>query len=204
MNAELPKRSHATSLTDDELLLLDAIVEHYCIATSQLTREAYKICMNTRHTHSLENKDLRRLLQTMQNRQYIAAREVKSDDADHRLGKDKRGFQWGVADLGLKLWEVERGALWERYVTHWHDSGNETWEDNTEEESGLEYPVLCVTSPTLVIAQTCLDTMIECECNIFAPLRSEKRIHNRESSIREHRASQPSVSRNALPLCANL
>ena len=178
MNAVIPKRSHATSLDNDELLLLDAIVEQYSIATSQLNYESYSICMNTSYAHGVvKDEDLRRLLQAMQSKQYIVALEVDADDADSRWGISKLGFRWGIAELGLHLWEVERGALWERYVTHWQGGGNETWEDNTEEDSGLEYPVLCVTSPTLSAAQSCLDAMIECECNIFAPLRSDERVH---------------------------
>ena len=177
MNAELPKRSYATSLTDDELLLLDAIALHYGIASRQMDCEDYSVCMNTRYTHRLENKDLSKTLQSMQIRQYIAALEVDYEDADTRWGIAKLGFRWGIREIGLRLWEVERGALWDRYITHWWQPRWNDSDEEIDEESGLKAPFLCINSPTLSIVQAYLDTIIVSKCDFNTPIRSEERIH---------------------------
>ena len=176
MAGELPKRSYATSLTGDELLLLDAIVQHYSIGTKQLTFENYSFHMDTRYSHGISDDRVEDVLQGMKQLGYIAPLERYPDDRNVPKRWDV-GEHWAVAELGLQNWEHERGAIWERYVTHWQRPKSRQLEDNVEEESGFELPVLSITSPDLNTAQSCLDAIIQRESSGFPPPRSEESVH---------------------------
>ena len=105
---EPPNRTRTTSLSDDELLIFDAIFDCFQDATN-LTSFAYPYQLNLPYTHSLDDKALAEFLASAS-----ASGLVWRKTAIHS-GKSYEYFS--LSTEGGALWEQERLPNWERYVT---------------------------------------------------------------------------------------
>jgi hypothetical protein len=103
---EPPNRTGTTALSDDELMIFDAIFECFQDATN-LTSFAYPYQLNLPYTHSLNDKALAEFL--------AAASALVWRKAVMHSGKSYEYFS--LSTEGGALWEQERLPNWDRYVT---------------------------------------------------------------------------------------
>jgi hypothetical protein len=100
----LPRRTHETSLTDDELLLFDFMFD-VRVPQRALTQDAYPFHMNVRYSHALDDQGLRETLDSLARRGLV----VRSVEDSKTL--------WSLTPLGGEQWERERKPLWHAYCT---------------------------------------------------------------------------------------
>jgi hypothetical protein len=111
--AVLPRRSRATALTDDELLLLDFMFEWH-VPERMLRRDVYPLHMNVDYCHGLDDHELRKTLQRLSESGLVAESPADDDNT------------WSLTPLGGKQWELERQPRWDAYcqdLQKWHRSG---------------------------------------------------------------------------------
>lgn len=105
---KLPLRTHATSLSDDQLLLLDFFFDKRASA-GFLTATQYKWHMNVLYTHGLSNIALEATLDD-----FVARGLLRSDrEVDKAI--------LSLTPAGGRLWEAERNPDWCLYVCDLHD-----------------------------------------------------------------------------------
>ena len=105
---EPPNRTRTTSLSDDELIIFDAIFDCFQDATN-LTSFAYPYQLNLPYTHSLNDKALADFL--------AAATESGLVWRKTNIHSGKSFEYYSLSVTGGALWEQERLPNWERYVT---------------------------------------------------------------------------------------
>ncbi len=100
-------RTRVTSLSDDELIIFDALFDGFQDATN-LTSYAYPWQLNVAYTHSLDDKQLSEFL-----RSSTASGLLWRKSSVHN-GKLLEYFS--LSTVGGELWERERLPDWNRYV----------------------------------------------------------------------------------------
>jgi hypothetical protein len=105
---EPPNRTRTTALSDDELMIFDAIFDCFQDATN-LTSFAYPYQLNLPYTHSLNDNELASFLAAA-----LAAGLVWRKTNIHS-GKQFEYFS--LSSEGGALWEQERLPNWDRYIT---------------------------------------------------------------------------------------
>ncbi len=103
----LPKRTGASNLSDDELLLFDMLFD--CNAsTTQMSSSVYANHMNCAYNHSLDDTGLADTIDSLLSRNLI-----------HPIGNsvNTTGPAYSLTESGGELWERERRPEWMRYVT---------------------------------------------------------------------------------------
>jgi hypothetical protein len=105
---EPPNRTRTTFLSDDELMIFDAIFDCFQDAAN-LTSFAYPYQLNLSYTHSLNDNELASFLSAA-----LASGLVWRKTNIHS-GKQFEYFS--LSSEGGALWEQERLPNWERYVT---------------------------------------------------------------------------------------
>ena len=103
-----PNRTRTTSLSDDELMIFDAIFDCFQDATN-LTSFAYPYQLNLPYTHSLDDKALAEFLAS------ASASGLVWRKTDVHSGKPFEYYS--LTAEGGALWVQERLPNWERYVT---------------------------------------------------------------------------------------
>ncbi|MEL6403200.1 MAG: hypothetical protein AAFR81_02445 [Chloroflexota bacterium] len=101
------KRRHMTSLSEDELILFDALWDGDC-AWWMLTQENYQDITDHSYTHTLSDAELTDTLASLVERGLVRAYLYVYAETD-----DRRYF--GLTPNGGALWELERKPNWERY-----------------------------------------------------------------------------------------
>jgi len=102
----LPTRTHNTNLSDDALLLLDAIIHMNGWVADQMTQGDYRFHMNVTYDHGLADDDVEHVLEDL--RKIGVLRRVEQEDGD--------GDAWFATEQGGRLWESERQPIWDRFV----------------------------------------------------------------------------------------
>ncbi len=105
---ELPWRSGATTLGDEELLLLDAFALNGPLEERMLRGDRYGDMMNVVYGHGLSDRALRVWVATM-----CGARKVLSLVRYADGGRQR----YRLTRAGGLLWERERRPVWSKYVT---------------------------------------------------------------------------------------
>ena len=100
---ELPKRTGATDLTDDELLLFDFFWQWF-VPRHSLDSESYSLHMNVAYTHGLNSAQIDDVLKNLLERELITCRKTS-----HQI--------YTLTPRGGALWESERQPVWERYIS---------------------------------------------------------------------------------------
>jgi hypothetical protein len=112
-----PPRTSLTPLTDDVLLLFDALFDHVDVLDA-LRRDAYAACQNLPYTHGLDDAALDRTVEDLVRGGLLARRT------------ERRGRTWyGLTEAGGQLWEAERTPRWERFCcdSWWPDEESGHW-----------------------------------------------------------------------------
>ena len=109
-----PRRTNATDLSDDELLLFDLLFDksaHF----DQMRTEVYSLHMNCSYSHGLNDADLEMKLASLAARRLISCKVGKIWRVDIR--EYVEGEIYTMTDSGGHLWELERLPDWDRYIT---------------------------------------------------------------------------------------
>ena len=101
-----PRRNHATAVTDDELILLDALFNKD-LSLRHLQREDLRIHGFTRRTHHLSNRALKSTIE-----RWLGAGILRLEVLEWMNGET----YYGLTPLGGALWEAERTPDWRRYA----------------------------------------------------------------------------------------
>lgn len=110
MSKKALNRTGKTKLSDDELIIFDAIFDSNC-SIEKLNRKGFDERFNIPYKHSLNDKALIVCLENLQSQKLIRIKEVKEN-------KSKPLFVELTAK-GRKLWETEREPIWEKYCEGW-------------------------------------------------------------------------------------
>ena len=119
----LTRRTHATSLSDDELILLDVMFwggAYYRLLRRSIFRDQWNC-----PPHNLDDAELKKVLKQLVHSDVLRAERV---DGEWRLSLTTQGGQ---------LWEAERKPRWEKYATAGH----------RDLRSGKVLLTICSTSP---------------------------------------------------------
>ena len=138
------KRTNKTSLSDEELLILDVLFDARDTFEA-LLKENYGSWHNLPYTHGLETSLLRELIDKL----------VRNGTMKSYASRDR--LFYGLTESGGKLWEVERAPDWERYCI----------ESSTVDEDGNW--TLSVESPAITTARAFLDCAKDCSLYRFNP-----------------------------------
>lgn len=133
-------RTHATDLTDDEVILLDTFfkISGWMTAKS-LYQKGFHVLFNTRFSHSLSDEEVESAIIEFEKQGYL---ETKHNERDGEL-------LFKLAPKGGELWELERDPDWNRYC------GGYARENETNNSTEI-------TSPSLELLHQFVETMIEC------------------------------------------
>ncbi|MCW3061644.1 MAG: hypothetical protein JWQ02_3465 [Capsulimonas sp.] len=161
LDKPLPKRTSATNLTDDELLLLDALFQCHGIEAEQLFVDGYHWHMNVGYTHRLTDTLVLETLSRWDKQGWI------TPIADGVQGEET-SRQWEMRGEGAMLWEQERRPVWDRFVRCWtyysdlddinYNDINYSGIDVAFLKASWEEPMTVIASPTLAIAEAYLAT----------------------------------------------
>ena len=98
-------RSHATSLSDDELLILDVMFRHGVTIT--MLRRCNFVSQFAAESHSLDDDALQDTLQRL----------VQNDVIERSDDQSCGHCYYDMTRRGGELWSAERCPIWERYCT---------------------------------------------------------------------------------------
>lgn len=99
-----PLRTHATSLTDDELILLDVLFSHHGTSYRLLRQRDFVAQWNCQ-SHALNDDQLAETLNRMVNVGWLETWE-----------HGNRGCCYRMIPAGGRQWELERAPEWDRYA----------------------------------------------------------------------------------------
>lgn len=162
MNGSYLKRTNKTSLSDEELLILDVLFDASDTFES-LRKENYGSWHNLPYTHTLEASLLRELIEKL----------IRNGVIKSHISRPGARLFYALTEAGGKVWEVERAPNWERYCT-----------DNlTVDENGSW--TLSVESPSITTAKAFVVGAKECSLYQFndATLRTRTQIERKISTI---------------------
>jgi hypothetical protein len=132
----IPPRTGATSLSDDELLLMDFLFN--CSARIRfLRRQVYRIHMNVRYTHGLDDDALSCTLERNVKAGLFACRSFEGESV------------YSLTPEGGGMWEAERKPIWPQYV---HDYGSRPTPSGVERVRVLS-PEMATIESFLAIAE---------------------------------------------------
>lgn len=100
---KLPFRTGTTSLTDDELVLLDVLFGTWACPAKLLRRRSFLPQWNFGYSHDLDDRQLRATLTELWNRGLL------------RPELDEKDVYFAMTPTGGELWSQERLPVWERY-----------------------------------------------------------------------------------------
>lgn len=131
---KIPMRSHATNLSDDDLILLDAMFDKRR-SLQQLRAVNFGEAINfpPEYIHQLDDYDLRDAMGGLVARGWV----------DIERGESRGRSMYGLTTAGGELWERERQPDWDRYVR------SSSWCERIE---GLDQWLAEVMSPSVEIA----------------------------------------------------
>lgn len=143
-----PRRTHQTALTDDELVLLDALFDKH-VYFEHLQADGFHDTFFLGYTHGLSDDHLQRTLD-----RWVAEAILRT--YPHTEGLRPVSKLWGrtkyaLTAAGGRLWELERQPKWDRYCTdsYWKDEETGEWWIAVESPSQatarafLEVPTRC-------------------------------------------------------------
>jgi len=102
------KRTWKTKLSDNELIIFDAIFDSSC-PIDQLKRKGFDERFNFPYNHSLKDKDLTVCLENLKSQNLI---RIKEENSSKKLFVE-------LTAKGGNLWEKEREPIWEKYCEGW-------------------------------------------------------------------------------------
>ncbi len=152
-----PKRSYETDLSDDDLILLDAIlVGNFFV--EDLFRANFKETTDFDYCHTLSDEAVIKTIDTFAMRKFVILRR----NTDNK-------FSIALNDAGMKVWDDERHPDWDAYCNHQmaidvDEDGNEIW-------SVTAY------SPSLELVDEFMDAAIECHL-LFDVQRDQKKVEH--------------------------
>ena len=142
---ELPKRTNATDLTDDELLLFDFLFDK-SLALHQMRIADYSFHMNCLYSHSLDDEKLRLTLNSLVERRLLHEKIEPIFNFETRDWSN--GPRYTLTETGGTLWDRERTPDWNCFVATAH------WELGVNSRGMLR--ILC---PDETIGRMCLGSM---------------------------------------------
>ncbi|MBI5928626.1 MAG: hypothetical protein HY862_04915 [Chloroflexi bacterium] len=119
-----PSRTYATNLSDDELILLDALYAG-SIEFAGLLAENFREATELDYVHHFSYEELVQVVDGMVGRGVMDLLRMADDDEDEDI-------RVGLTGAGGGLWEQEREPDWQRYCVYFMGTemdldGNEVW-----------------------------------------------------------------------------
>lgn len=105
-------RTNKTDLTDDELMLFDALFDHWCFE-SGLRSEKFGELHNFPYKHTLSDERLLQVLDNLHKRKLIKSRKGLHIRKDKGIKIKTNSFT--LTSEGGKLWSLERNPDWNKY-----------------------------------------------------------------------------------------
>ncbi|MCH8273160.1 MAG: hypothetical protein IH851_00005 [Armatimonadetes bacterium] len=138
---DLPFRSGATELSNDELFLLDflaTLAYHGRAGVYQFPQETYQQHMNIRYCHSIPDAEVENVLDNMARGGILQAKPDLPEFYDNRYGLTRHGGD---------LWCRERMPVWRRYCSTmssavFHGDVGEMEVRCVDKQIGLDYLVI--------------------------------------------------------------
>jgi hypothetical protein len=141
--SSLFKRTFSTSLSNDELILFDALFDVWDTPESLLP-ENFATAFNLAYTHDLDGAGVRTTIQGLIERGLIQCRVERTPTKE---------IMWlALTAAGGELWALEREPVWERFCQ------DASWPAEPCDGSWT----VCVRSPSLETARAFLETSIRC------------------------------------------
>ncbi|MEW4490623.1 hypothetical protein AB1L42_21235 [Thalassoglobus sp. JC818] len=109
---KLPYRTNTTSLSDDDLILLDVLFNGF-VPFSMLCSDAFQFQGLLGYTHNLNDDELRCRLRRLVEHRVL---EIK---------RDGNRTSFGMTAYGGELWSQERCPIWDRYCRDYDSTGSE-------------------------------------------------------------------------------
>jgi hypothetical protein len=128
-----PKRTGASPLSDDELLLFDVMFDGNA-PMGMMRRTGYRVHMNVRYAHTLSDADLVHVLDSLIQRGLV------------RRHCERDGMYYGLTRAGGERWESERRPDWSLHLRDVYG----------QMRSGMKTLVVC--SPSCETAERFLET----------------------------------------------
>jgi hypothetical protein len=110
---QTPRRTYATELSDDELLLLDFLFDK-SLSFHHLRRDDYSLHMNCQYSHGLTDQELKGTLESLVDRGLVRSRIGKV--WQEISGTHNDSCIYSMSETGGRQWELERLADWDRFV----------------------------------------------------------------------------------------
>lgn len=110
---QTPRRTYATELSDDELLLLDFLFD-ISLSSHRLRRADYSLHMNCQYSHGLTDQELKPTVQSLVDRGLVRSRIRKV--WQKTSGRHNDSCIYSMSETGGRQWELERLADWDRFV----------------------------------------------------------------------------------------
>ena len=111
----LPKRTEKTSLSNDELIILDFLAFVGPTTLRVLSSEEYPWHMNTHYTHSISKNDIAVRIENMRKSGFVNIHDVPHGDLVKWNSKKECVMYYSITSFGGKQWELERNPVWSRY-----------------------------------------------------------------------------------------
>lgn len=137
-----PRRTFATNLSDDELILLDAMFAG-SIEFEGLLPENFREATELDYVHQFSHDELAQVVDAMEGRGVLELLRTVDDE-----------LRVGLSGAGGNLWELERTPDWRRYVIYFMATDFDT--------DGNEFWYAEVQSPAFDTAAEFLEAAIEC------------------------------------------
>jgi hypothetical protein len=137
------KRTFCTSLSNDELILFDALFDVWDTPESLLS-ENFATAFNLPYTHDLDTAGVRTTIEGLIERGLIQTRVERTPAKD---------ITWlALTAAGGELWTLEREPAWDRFCD------DASWPTGAHDGPWM----MCVRSPSLETARAFLETAIRC------------------------------------------
>ena len=126
----LPKRTEKTSLSNDELLILDFLALVGPTTLKVLSAEEYPWHMNSPYTHSISKQDIAARIEDMRKSGLVNIQTIPHG-ISMKLNRKREYIMYSITSFGGKQWELERNPVWSRYCVCWQENICNDEEENT-------------------------------------------------------------------------
>jgi len=137
------KRSHATELSDDELILFDVLFDSYTSVNSLKKEDEFSLRFNYK-SHAMNANELKDTIE-----RFVANGLMRFKLCVHGRNNEIVTYV-GLTEKGGKLWEMERLPIWDKFVT-----------DSSYDYNG--FCELAIISPNLQVAKDFIKIAQECK-----------------------------------------
>ena len=117
----LPKRTGGSVLSDDELIILDALAINGSCNINIIKKDNYPIHMNCSYSHDILDEHIENKMAELASKGWINLKIGDVIDIDFDCQEEKykssikKGPIYSITSDGGMLWEIERTPIWDSY-----------------------------------------------------------------------------------------